>query len=116
MNSPWDELLVTYFNSHALWTYLTVPAQLTHVRGMILGQTLKLTLIGVRLGLAGSFVLARFLASLLFGIGVYDPVTFFVVAFLQVTVALVASYIRAPRYARGSHSGAAVRVELNRSI
>lgn len=25
LNSPWDELHVAYFNSYALWTYLTVP-------------------------------------------------------------------------------------------
>jgi ABC-type antimicrobial peptide transport system permease subunit len=64
---------------------------------MILGQTLKLTLIGVGLGLAGAFVLARFLASLLFGIGSYDPVTFLGVALLLAGVALAASYIPARR-------------------
>lgn len=25
LNSPWDELQLAYFNSYALWTYLTVP-------------------------------------------------------------------------------------------
>ena len=25
LNSPWDELHLAYFNSYALWTYLTVP-------------------------------------------------------------------------------------------
>ena len=25
LNSPWDELHVAYFNSYALWTYLTIP-------------------------------------------------------------------------------------------
>jgi predicted permease len=79
---------------------LALGAQLTNVRGMILGQTLKLTLIGVGLGLAGAFVLARFLASLLFGIGTYDPVTFLGVAFLLIGVALAASYIPARRAMR----------------
>ena len=79
---------------------MALGAQLTNVRGMVLGQTLKLTLIGVGLGLAGAFVLARFLASLLFGIGIYDPVTFFGVAFLQIAVALAASYIPARRAMR----------------
>jgi putative ABC transport system permease protein len=60
---------------------------------MILGQTLKLTLIGVGLGLAGAFLLARFLAGLLFGIRTYEPVTFFGVVLLQIGVALAASYI-----------------------
>ena len=79
---------------------MALGAQLTSVRGMILGQTLKLTLIGVGLGLAGAFVLARFLASLLFGIGTYDPVTFLGVALLLVGVALAASYIPARRAMR----------------
>jgi ABC-type antimicrobial peptide transport system permease subunit len=79
---------------------MALGAQLTSVRGMILGQTLKLTLIGVGLGLVGAFVLARFLASLLFGVGTYDPVTFFGVALLLVGVALAASYIPARRAMR----------------
>jgi putative ABC transport system permease protein len=79
---------------------MALGAPLMSVCGMILGQTLKLTLIGVGLGLVGAFVLARFLASLLFGIGTYDPVTFFGVAFLQIAVALAASYIPARRAMR----------------
>jgi len=79
---------------------MALGAQLTSVCGMILGQTLKLTLIGIVLGLAGALVLARFLASLLFGIGTYDPVTFLGVALLLVGVALAASYIPARRAMR----------------
>jgi putative ABC transport system permease protein len=67
------------------------------VRGMILGQMLRLTMLGVGIGLAGSFVVARFLASLLFGVGTYDPATFLGVAVLLVAVALSASYIPARR-------------------
>jgi putative ABC transport system permease protein len=79
---------------------MALGAQLTNVRGMILGQTLKLTLIGVGFGLAGAFVLARFLASLLFGVGTCDPVTFLGVALVLVGVALAASYIPARRAMR----------------
>jgi putative ABC transport system permease protein len=79
---------------------IALGAQRTKVRGMILGQTLKLTLIGVGLGLTGALVLARFLASLLFGIGSYDPVTLLGVALLLVGVALAASYIPARRAMR----------------
>ena len=79
---------------------MALGAQLTNVRGLILGQTLKLTLIGVGLGLAGAFALARFLASLLFGVGTYDPVTFLGVALVLVGVALAASYIPARRAMR----------------
>jgi len=79
---------------------MALGAQVANMRGMIFGQTLKLTLIGVGLGLAGAFVLARFLASLLFDVGIYDPVTLFGLAFLQIAVALAASYIPARRATR----------------
>jgi putative ABC transport system permease protein len=79
---------------------MALGAQVDHVRGMILGQTLKLTLLGVGIGLAGSFVVARFLASLLFGVGTYDPITFLGVALLLAAVALAASYIPARRAMR----------------
>jgi predicted permease len=79
---------------------MALGAQLASVRGMILGQTLKLTLLGVGLGLAGAFVVARFLTSLLFGVGIYDPATFLGVAGLLTAVALAASYIPARRAMR----------------
>ena len=79
---------------------MALGAQVDHVRGMILGQTLKLTLLGVGIGLAGSFVVARFLASLLFGVGTYDPLTFLGVALLLTAVSLAASYIPARRAMR----------------
>jgi putative ABC transport system permease protein len=79
---------------------MALGAQLTNVRRMILGQTLKLTLIGVGLGVAGAFIVARFLSSLVFGVGTYDPVTFFSVALLLIVVALAASYIPARRAMR----------------
>ncbi|OLB86874.1 MAG: hypothetical protein AUI12_08095 [Acidobacteria bacterium 13_2_20CM_2_57_6] len=79
---------------------MALGAQLASVRTMILGQTLKLTLIGVAIGLAGAFFVARFLTSLLFGVGTYDPVTFLGVASLLVAVALAASYLPARRAMR----------------
>jgi len=69
-----------------------------------------LTLIGVALGLAGAFVVARFLTSLLFGVGVYDPLTFLGVAVLLVAVALAASYVPARRAMR-VHPIVALRYE-----
>jgi len=79
---------------------MALGAQLASVQGMILRQTLKLTLFGVALGLAGAFVVARFLTSLLFGIGIYDPLTFLGVASLLIAVAQAASYIPARRAMR----------------
>ncbi len=79
---------------------MALGAQMSSVRRMILGQTLRLTLLGVGLGLAGALVVARFLTSLLFGVGTYDPVTFLGVAGLLIAVALAASYIPARRAMR----------------
>jgi len=79
---------------------MALGAQLASVRRMILGQTLKLTLIGVAIGLAGAFVVARFLTSLLFGVDVYDPATFLAVVALLTAVTLAASYIPAHRATR----------------
>ena len=79
---------------------MALGAQTHSVRHMILGQTLKLTLIGVAAGLTGSYLLAQFLASLLFGVGMHDPQTFLGVAALLIAVALAASYIPARRAMR----------------
>ncbi len=79
---------------------MALGAQVADVRGMILRHTLKLTLMGVGIGLAGALVVARFLASLVFGIGTYDAGTFCGVALLLVFVALAASWIPARRAMR----------------
>src|SRR5258708_39819561 len=75
---------------------MAMGAQIASVRRMILGQTLKLTLMGVALGLAGPFAVVRVLTSLLFGVGKYDPAALGGVPALLIAVALVAPYIPAP--------------------
>ena len=79
---------------------IALGAQTGDMRAMILGHTLKLTLAGVALGLAGAFIVARFLTSLVFGVGTYDAGTFLSVALLLVVVAMVASWIPARRAMR----------------
>src|SRR5207247_5335716 len=63
---------------------MALGAQLASVRTMILGQTLKLTLIGVAIGLAGAFVMGRVLRMLLVGGGTFCPALLFGVAVLLV--------------------------------
>ena len=79
---------------------MALGAQPGNVQSMILGHSVKLTLIGVGLGLAGAFALVRFLTSLLFGVGAYDAVTFIGVPVLLAAVAIVASYLPARRAVR----------------
>jgi putative ABC transport system permease protein len=56
--------------------------------------------IGVGAGLAGAFVLKRFMRNLLFGVDAADPATFTTVALLLTAIALAASYLPARRAAR----------------
>jgi putative ABC transport system permease protein len=79
---------------------MALGAQPVEVKTMILAESARLTLVGVAGGLAGAFVLVRFLASLIFGVSAYDWVTFGGVALLLTGVALAASYIPARRAVR----------------
>jgi predicted permease len=64
---------------------------------MVLGQGMRTILVGVAVGIVGSFVLTRAVSSLLFGVTATDPVTFGGVTLLLVAVALLACYIPARR-------------------
>ena len=63
----------------------------------VLGRGLKLSLIGISLGVAGAFALTRLMSKLLFGVSATDPLTFAGVAASFVIVALLASYLPARR-------------------
>jgi predicted permease len=62
---------------------------------MVIGQGIKLSLIGMAIGLAGSLGLTRFLSGLLFGVEPGDPLTLIAVSALLIAVALLASYLPA---------------------
>ena len=64
---------------------------------MILGQGLRTILIGIAIGIAGSFAITRTLQSLLFGVTATDPVTFAVVILLLIATALLACLVPARR-------------------
>jgi ABC-type antimicrobial peptide transport system permease subunit len=61
---------------------------------------MRLTLIGVAIGMSLSFGLSRLLQGMLFGLTPTDGATFFGVAALLAGVALLASWIPARRAAR----------------
>jgi len=68
-----------------------------NVLRMVLGQGMRTILIGVAIGIVGSFALTRAVSSLLFGVTATDPVTFAAVTLALIAVALLACYIPARR-------------------
>jgi putative ABC transport system permease protein len=67
---------------------------------LVVGQGMRMTGIGVALGVAISLVLTRLLASLLFGVRATDPLVFSAAALLLVGVAFLACYLPARRATR----------------
>jgi predicted permease len=79
---------------------MALGAERGEVFRLVLGQGLRLTLIGLGLGLAVSLVVTRFLRSQLFGVTTTDPLTFAFVAVLLCAAALAACYVPARRAAK----------------
>jgi predicted permease len=76
---------------------LALGAQARDVLWLILRQGLKLTLIGVALGLTVAFALTRWMESLLFRVRPTDALTFGAIAVALLSVALMACWIPARR-------------------
>jgi predicted permease len=73
---------------------------------MVVGQGLRVTLIGLVCGVAGAYASTRLLQSLLFEVSTTDATTFVVVPVLFVLVTVLASLIPAVRAARIDPAGA----------
>jgi len=67
---------------------------------MVLGKGLRMTTVGIVLGVLGSFLVTRFLRSLLFGVHQTDPFTFIAVPSLLMVAATLACLVPAFRAIR----------------
>jgi putative ABC transport system permease protein len=76
---------------------MALGAQASDVLRMVVWRGVRLTLIGVALGLAAALALTRVMENLLFEVSPTDPTTFALIASFVVGVALIASYIPARR-------------------
>jgi putative ABC transport system permease protein len=80
--------------------HMALGASRSNVLGMVLGQGLRLTIVGVVVGLAAAFGLTRMLQAQLFNVKPTDPATISVVVAFIATVALFACYLPASRATR----------------
>ena len=76
---------------------MALGATVGDVLKLVMGQGGKLIATGVTLGVIGSLLLTRMLASLLYGVSATDPTTFASVALSLVVVALLAALVPARR-------------------
>jgi len=70
------------------------------ILNLVVGEGLKLSAVGIVLGLSGAFAITRVIASLLVGVNPTDPVTFAAIVALFGIVAVTASWIPARRASR----------------
>ena len=76
---------------------LALGATPRHILRLMLGQGMKLTLIGVAIGLAGAIAVTRLMRSLLFAVAPTDLMTFGISSAGLIIVALLACFIPARR-------------------
>jgi len=86
--------------THEIGIRVALGAGKQDVLRLVLGHGVRLMLGGVGLGLLLSFVLTRFLGSLLLGVTSTDALTFSSVAMLLCAVALLACFLPARRAMR----------------
>ncbi len=79
---------------------LALGADASQVKNMVVWQGLRLTLVGVAIGLASAFGLTRLMATLLFGVTPRDPLVFTAVPLVLAAVALLAVWLPARRASR----------------
>jgi len=76
---------------------MALGARAANILWLVLGQSIWLTGAGLLIGLTGSLLLTRLLATLLFDVKATDPLTYLFVALFLATVAQVASFLPAWR-------------------
>jgi ABC-type antimicrobial peptide transport system permease subunit len=79
---------------------IALGAAQSNIFRLVVGQAMTLVGISVLIGLAGAFAATRLLASLLFGVGAWDTMTFSGIVILISVVAFLAAWLPARRAAR----------------
>jgi putative ABC transport system permease protein len=79
---------------------MALGADRTTIRRLVVWDGMRLTLIGMVLGIGASFGLTRLIASFLFGVKTWDPTAFIAVPLVLAAVALAAVWLPAMRASR----------------
>jgi ABC-type antimicrobial peptide transport system permease subunit len=82
---------------------MALGAEKGQIFQMVIGQGLRIAIVGLTIGATAALILARLLSSfshLLYGVGPSDPVTFASVSLVLTGVAVLACYIPARRASR----------------
>jgi len=86
--------------THEIGVRMALGATTRDVFKLIVGRGMKLTAVGVLIGVAGAIALTRLMHSLLFNTSATDPVTFIVISLLLCSAAFLACYLPARRAAK----------------
>jgi putative ABC transport system permease protein len=76
---------------------VALGAKRLDVLRLVIAQGMKLTLLGIAIGMSAALGLTQLMRSLLFGLSATDPLTFVAIAILLTFVALIACWIPARR-------------------
>src|SRR5262249_54721166 len=85
---------------HEAGVRMALGARPRDVEKLVVGQGLRVTAIGLAIGLVGSFLLAGVMSSLLYGVKPSDPLTFTAVGAIVFGAATFATWLPARRAAR----------------
>jgi len=86
--------------THEIGVRMALGARQSDMLALVLWRGLRLTLLGLAIGLAAAFGLTRLLATLLFGVTPKDPLVFALVPLALAMVTLIAAYLPARRAAK----------------
>jgi len=86
--------------THEIGIRVALGASASDVLRMILGEGMRITLVGVGIGIVAALGLTRLITKVIYGVSASDPLTFMGVAVLLSGVALLACYIPARRAMR----------------
>ena len=95
--------LVAYMTSqrtHEIGVRMALGARGAEVRRLVLGNSLRLVLLGVALGVPAALALAQVVSGLLYEVEPFDPIVLAASASTLLAVAVVAALVPAARAAR----------------